>query len=275
VIASHHSHPPRRAHTLVALALAALVASTLVAVMTASADADSSRASAGSPLAVQGPARTVLSQRTIGYSVRAHPIRAYELGSRRAAKTVVLIGAMHGNETEGSTVISALMAGRPIRGVHIWAIRRDNPDGVLTDHRRNAHGVDLNRNFPTNWRLLTGDYYSGPRPASEPETKALMRFLNRIDPAYVVTMHSPLHGVDVYGAKDRPFARRLAREMRLPIKSFDCSGVCHGTLTQWFNRHHPGSCVTVEFGESPSSRYLHIGAPRGLVRAIGGHFLIS
>jgi murein peptide amidase A len=215
--------------------------------------------------------RTVLSQRTIGYSVRRHQIRAYEMGSRRASRTVVVIGAMHGNETEGSTVISAMMAGSPIKGVHIWAVRRDNPDGVLSGHRRNAHDVDLNRNFPTRWRLLTGNYSSGPRPASEPETRALMRFLDRIDPEYVVTMHSPLHGIDVYGAKDRPFARRLAEEMRLPLKSFDCSGVCHGTLTQWFDRHYRGACVTVEFGEHPSSRYLRVGAPRGLVRAIGGH----
>ncbi|MFY9916475.1 MAG: DUF2817 domain-containing protein [Nocardioidaceae bacterium] len=214
----------------------------------------------------------VLSQRTIGQSVRDHAIRAYEMGSRRAAKTVVVIGAMHGNETEGSTVISAMMAGKPIKGVHIWAIRRDNPDGVLADHRRNAHGVDLNRNFPTKWKKLTGNYYSGPRPRSEPETRALMRFLNRIDPAYVVTMHSPLHGIDVYDSKDRRFARRLARNMRLPERSFDCGGVCHGTLTQWFNRHHDGACVTVEFGDNPSSRYLHVGAPRGLMRAIGGHY---
>jgi len=257
----------------VGLFVASLVATALGA-ETAASSADTHRGTTRQVASVSTiPSKdAVLSHRTIGRSVRGHPIRAYEMGSRRAAKTVVLIGAMHGNETEGSTVISAMMAGRPIKGVHIWAVRRDNPDGVLTNHRRNAHGVDLNRNFPTKWKKLTGNYYSGPRPASEPETRALMRFLHRIDPAYVVTMHSPLHGIDVYGAKDRPFARRLARDMRLPVQSFDCGGVCHGTLSQWFNRHHDGACVTVEFGANPSSRYLHVGAPRGLMRALGGHF---
>ena len=144
---------------------------------------------------------TVLSHRTIGYSVRGHAIRAYEMGSRKADRTVVVIGAMHGNETAGSTVISALMGGKPIRGVHLWAIRRDNPDGVLAGHRRNAHGVDLNRNFPTKWKRLYGNYNSGPRPRSEPETRALMRFLDRIDPTFVVTMHSPL-------ARDRRVRRQ-------------------------------------------------------------------
>ncbi|MEP6665935.1 MAG: M14 family zinc carboxypeptidase [Nocardioidaceae bacterium] len=220
----------------------------------------------------EAPHRAVLSHRIIGYSVKRHPIRAFELGSRRAHTTVVALAAMHGNETAGSVVLSSLMNGRPIKGVHLWAIPRDNPDGVLRDSRHNAHGVDLNRNFPVRWKRLRGWYNSGPQPNSEPETRRLERFLNRVDPDYVVTMHSPLHGVDVYGAKDRPFARRLARQLRLPIKEFNCSGVCHGTLTQWFNKRHVGACVTVEFGENPSRRYLQGRAARGLVRAIGGHF---
>ncbi len=282
LVTASGSRPGATLHAPVRILVAGLVAAATAAALGTSASADDhpSAAPVGSTGVVSAAASTatgptsgaVLSQRTIGRSVRHHRLRAYEMGSRNAAKTVVVIGAMHGNETEGATVISALMAGKPIKDVHIWAIRRDNPDGVLTHHRRNAHGVDLNRNFPTKWKKLSGSYYSGPRPASEPETRALMRFLNRIDPAYVVTMHSPLHGIDVYDSKDRRFARRLARNMRLPERSFDCGGVCHGTLTQWFNRHHDGACVTVEFGNKPSSRYLHVGAPRGLVRAAGGRY---
>ncbi len=271
------TRPPRHHAPLARLALTALLSVGLVAAGHPSSYADGPAtprdAAASTPAATDTP--TVRSQRTIGYSVRGHAIRAYEMGSRKADKTVVVIGAMHGNETAGSTVISALMAGHPIRGIHLWAVRRDNPDGVLAGHRRNAHGVDLNRNFPTKWKRLYGNYNSGPRPRSEPETRALMRFLNRVNPDSVVTMHSPLHGIDVYDAKDRPLARRLSRQMRLPIKDFDCGGVCHGTLTQWFNANHRGACVTVEFGPNPSSRYLHVGAPRGLVRAVGGRFLTS
>ncbi len=228
------------------------------------------RAAAAGGLPASRPA--VISSRIIGHSVNGHPMRAYELGDPTAAVTVVALGAMHGNETGGKVVLSDLRDGSPISGVHLWVIPRDNPDGVLRHQRHNARGVDLNRNFPTHWKPLTGYYYSGPKPSSEPETRALMRFLNDVDPNYVVTFHSPLYGVDVYGAKDRPFARRLAKKMRLPIKEFDCSGVCHGTLTQWFNARHAGACVTVEFRASPSSRYLHVRAPKGLVSAIGGSF---
>jgi murein peptide amidase A len=214
----------------------------------------------------------VVSRRIIGYSVNSHPIRAYELGTRRAAVTVVALGAIHGNETGGTVALADLRDGAPVKGVHLWVIPRANPDGVLRDDRHNAHGVDLNRNFPTRWAPLTGYYYSGPRPSSEPETRALKRFLNRVDPDYVVSFHSPFHSVDVHGSKDRRFARRLAHDLNLPIQSFSCSGKCHGTLSQWFNAHHPGACVTVELGATPSWRYLHVRAPRGLLRAMGGSF---
>jgi murein peptide amidase A len=272
--------PHRRTRTGRLLLLGVVAVSGLVAAGTPM----SSYAEGPNPRAVSSPrtavaagntAKTVLSQQTIGHSVRGNAMRAYEMGSRSAPRTAVFIGAMHGNETAGSVVISALMGGKPIRGVHVWAIRRDNVDGYLAGQRRNAHGVDLNRNFPTKWKRLSGNFNSGPRPRSEPETRALMRFLDQINPDYVVTMHSPLQGIDVYGAKDRRLARRLSEDMRIPIRRFDCGGVCHGTLTQWFNKNHPGTCVTVEFGSNPSSRHLHVGAARGIVRAVFGRFLTS
>ncbi len=224
---------------------------------------------AGGDAAVGRPA--VLSKRIIGHSVMGHALRAFELGDRSADVTVVALAAMHGNETGGSVVLDNLRDGSRVHGVHLWLIPRDNPDGVLRDNRHNAHGVDLNRNFPTKWEFQRGYYYSGRRPSSEPETRSLQRFLDHVDPDYVVTFHSPLHGVDAYQSKDRPFAHRLARHLLLPLKSFDCSGGCHGTLTQWFNSRHRGACVTVELGAEPSRHYLNGRAPRGLLRAVGGH----
>ncbi|MBA3232369.1 MAG: succinylglutamate desuccinylase/aspartoacylase family protein [Propionibacteriales bacterium] len=260
-----------RSRQLALLASAAATAACLGVPDSSTASSPADLDAATTRIAAATSARpAVLSRRVIGYSVRGYPIRAFELGDRRATPTVVLVGSMHGNEKDGSFLISRLINGDPISGVHLWVIPRDNPDGFLRNVRHNSHGVDLNRNFPTRWRRLTGYYSSGARPSSEPETRALQRFLNRVDPRYLVTFHSPLHGVDVYGAKNRPFARRLATNLELPIKEFACSGVCHGTLTQWFNRNHRGACVTVEFGRSPSWRYLNVRAPRGFIRAVGG-----
>ncbi len=219
----------------------------------------------------QVPSRpAVLSKRIIGHSVKDRPIRAWEVGDRQAEVTVVAVADIHGNETGGEVILNSLRDGRAISGVHLWVVPRDNPDGVLRGQRHNARAVDLNRNFGVKWKPLTGYYYAGPRPWSEPETRAQRRFLNRVDPDYVVSFHSPLYGIDVYGAKDRPFARRLSQEMALPIKEFDCAGVCHGTLSQWFNARHEGASVTVELGSDPSERYLTRRGPRGLLAAIGG-----
>jgi hypothetical protein len=128
--------------------------------------------------------------------------------------------------------------------------------------------VDLNRNFPVNWRKQYGRYYSGPAPASEPETRSVMRFLNGVDPDYVVGFHQPLYGVDTYAGKTRAFSVRLAHHLGLPRKTFTCNGTCHGTMTQWFNAKHPGVAVTVEYGTSVSKRQVTLGA-RGLLASIG------
>ena len=45
-----------------------------------------------------------------------------------------------------------------------------------------------------------------------------------------------LHGVDAYRAKSMTLVRRLGRALDLPVRSFDCSGDCHGTLTDWANQ---------------------------------------
>jgi protein MpaA len=212
----------------------------------------------------------VIAKRMIGKSVNGHPIRAWELGEKDADVTAVVFGRHHGNEPAGQVVLDTLRDGNPVHGIDLWVVPRLNPDGALRFTRQNARHVDLNRNFPWRWKPLTGYYYSGPRPASEPETRAAMRFLNNIDPDFVVSFHTPLYGLDVTHAKDRAFARRLSNELNLPNRQLRCNGTCHGTLSQWFNHAHKGACVTVEFGPSPSRRYLTVRAPRGLVRALGG-----
>jgi len=57
--------------------------------------------------------------------------------------------------------------------------------------------------------------------------------------------------------------------MRLPVRDFVCTGVCHGTFTGWVNNRTDGLAVTVEFGRTvPDWRFrravrtvLDVGAP--------------
>lgn len=212
----------------------------------------------------------VVKVKIIGKSVRGRPVRAWQLGDPNARRTVVAMAAMHGDELAPRRILWTLRNGPKVRGINLWVVPVVNPDGARRHHRKNAHGVDLNRNYPVRWKELDGPYESGPHPKSEPETRILMRFLKRKDPRYVVSFHQPLHGVDSSGPKTNKLARRLARYLHLPRKSFSCGGHCHGTMTQWFNKRRPGAAITVELGRSPSKRYLTKVAPRGLLRAVGG-----
>ena len=114
----------------------------------------------------------------IGRSVEGRPIVAWELGSRRAGRKILVVGCIHGNECAGLAITSTLRRERVPAGVQLWLVPEMNPDGTAADTRQNAHGVDLNRNFPYRWQPI-GDptYYSGPHPASEPETRAAMRLV--------------------------------------------------------------------------------------------------
>jgi len=245
-----------------AVALATLAASVLPLVTTATV----------APVSAEpgiAEAKTVIGVRRIGTSVDGRPIRALHLGDPSSGVTAVVMGSMHGNETAGMAVVDSLRDGGPVHGVDLWLIPTINPDGVARNTRGNARGVDLNRNFPHEWAPLTGSYYSGTKPLSEPESRALRNFLNRVDPDFVVSFHQPLYGVGRSG-KGKPLQRRLAQGLGLPIKAFNCTGKCHGSMTSWFNANHGGAAITVEFGSGPSRSYLRGRAARGTLQAVLG-----
>lgn len=215
-------------------------------------------------------ARAVIGQRVIGQTVKGRPIRAWRLGDPSSPVKAVFIGTIHGNEAAPSRILENLRDGAPIKGADIWVVPYVNRDGYVRHTRKNARGVDLNRNFPVRWTRLFGKYNSGPRPASEPETRAVMRFLGNIRPTYVVGFHQPLYGVDTpTRGKVRPLSLRLSRHLYLPRKQFNCNGGCHGTMTQWFNRRFPGAAVTVEYGARMTWRQKNVTGPRGLLTAVG------
>jgi hypothetical protein len=211
----------------------------------------------------------VVQVRVIGHTVQGQNIVALRLGQPTSHRKVVVLSAMHGNETGPSRILYNLRDGRAIRGADVWVVPQYNRDGIRRHTRQNARGVDLNRNFPLHWKRQTGATNSGPRAASEPETRAVMAFLRQIRPNYVVSFHQPLYGVGRTGGKGGSFVQRLHRGLGLPVRSFNCSGVCHGTMTEWFNATLPGVAVTVEYGRGLSSRQATRTGPTGLLRAVG------
>lgn len=273
-----------RTATRGALAGSAVGAVALALVVPSAAEASATRSvrqvvpDSTAPSRVVVPARSLAEPRpavvervVIGRSRRGRPILAFRLGDPDATRSAVVIAAMHGNERKPQTILRTLRDGRPITGLDLWVVPSANPDGVARKARRNARGVDLNRNFPRRWkRSRRGVTWSGPSAASEPETRAMMRFLRRVAPDQVVSFHQPLYGIDTSGTGNRPLARRLAKHLKLPRRSFSCGSGCYGTMSQWFNHRLDGQLVTVELGRRPSRAYLTRTAPTGLLKALGG-----
>lgn len=212
----------------------------------------------------------VVESRVIGHSVEGRAIRAYRVGDPASSTKAVAMATLHGDEPAPRRILADLRDGRKVRGIDLWLIPVVNPDGLARHTRKNAHGVDLNRNYPYRWRDLDGSYESGAHAASEPETRALMSFFAEVRPRRVVSFHQPLDGVDVSTRESRPFARRLASYLNLPRKSLTCGGVCHGTFTQWYMSRFRGVAVTAEYGPHPSRHRMTVTAPRQLLRVLGG-----
>ncbi|MGH8967679.1 MAG: M14 family zinc carboxypeptidase, partial [Actinomycetes bacterium] len=136
------------------------------------------------PLSVATPADAgkrrpaVTGHRVIGYSIKDRPIHAWRVGNPRSRVKAVAIAAIHGDEIAPRQILFSIRDGAPVKGIDLWLIPTYNRDGVARGPRKNARGVDLNRNFPRRWAELDGQVESGRGPASERETRVLMRFLN-------------------------------------------------------------------------------------------------
>ena len=209
----------------------------------------------GAVVAVPASSATTTQTVRIGTSVQGRPLVAIHRWAPGATKKVLVIGNMHGDEKAGLKVIERLKTRAVPANVDLWLIPSINPDGTRVGTRTNARRVDLNRNFPHSWRYADRgtSKYSGPRAASEPETRALMAFVTRHKPRTTIVLHQPLYGVDSYRAKSMTLVRALARETAMPVKSFACWGTCHGTFTGWHNANTPGRAVTVEMSRTVST----------------------
>jgi protein MpaA len=93
-------------------------------------------------------------------------------------------------------------------------------------------------------------YYSGPRPLSERESRAMSKFILRIKPALTIWYHQPL--AEVYGAD--PHVAVLKRYARLGGLHYRRLAAPRGAATRWQRRHFASApAFVVEFPAGPIS----------------------
>lgn len=178
---------------------------------------------------VEVAARPNVTVREIGRSVEGRALSAVDIrpGPGSPDRPVaVVIANIHGCEVVSSELAVALVdaltappstaeTAALLRTADVTVVPVVNPDGRARSlaslnlrrpwrsaPRRNAHGVDLNRNWPwvpgvrDHWSPLSGTsrfrspWYRGPHPLSEPETQAVAALLEQQPPSVLLNLHS-------------------------------------------------------------------------------------
>jgi protein MpaA len=185
----------------------------------------------------------------IGRSVRGRPLRVVTIGPDDAPIKVLVVGCVHGTERAGLAVTRALRRVRAPLATQELVLDEANPDGCAAGTRGNAHGVDLNRNFPWGWRRQSGIYASGPRAASEPETRAIMAYISKERPDITIWFHQHMNLVDDTRGSQPNIIKAYARYAHMRARRL---APLPGTATRWQNhRLTNASSFVVELPAGP------------------------
>ena len=190
----------------------------------------------------------------IGSSVTGRPLEVYQFGLGPVEK--LIIAGIHGgyewNTIELADELIDYLDNYPEvvpPDQTLYILRALNPDGLARSKgfggRANENNVDINRNFPSNWqsewpRAGCWDYIpitGGKAAASEPETRALMSFIQAHDIQALISYHSAALGIFPGGqppdAGSLSLAETLAAVSDYPYPPIDAGCVYTGQFVDW------------------------------------------
>jgi len=171
--------------------------------------------------------------RVFGWTVQGRPLVSFDLGPEETAKKTIIQCGIHGDELPALPMCLRLIneirsGGRSApKGVRLFIQPLLNPDGMFAKFptRTNANGVDLNRNFPTlDWKdkahlawqqkeNKNPRKFPGKAALTEPETQAMVNFIETEKPQKIISIHTPLGflDLDTKGKDANPDKKRRAQ----------------------------------------------------------------
>ncbi len=200
------------------------------------------------------PTPTLEQPQVIGYSVAGRPLEVYQFGNGSIEKMIV--AGIHGGY-EWNTIALAdelieYLESHPEvipPDQTLYLLRALNPDGYERSRgfsgRANENNVDLNRNFPSHWQATwprpgCWDYIpieGGSSAASEPETIALMAFINSHHLTALISYHSAALGIFAGGQPPDQGSLSLAESVAAvsdyPYPPIDAGCLFTGQLVDW------------------------------------------
>jgi murein peptide amidase A len=193
-----------------------------------------------------------------GRSLQGRRIGMRQYGDPALEGELLVFGCVHGDECAAQEVkpLTQITSFCPDWLSDVYVVPNLNPDGLAAESRLNGRGVDLNRNFPSAWRPIgePGDpQHSGPRPASERETRLAMRIVRRLRPEVTIWFHQHAAARPLVRAwaGSVPAARRFAQLAELPFRRLPW---LDGTAPNWQNHAFPGAAsFVVELPPGPLS----------------------
>lgn len=219
----------------------------------------------------------ILQCKNVGYTWGRRKIPLLLLG--KGEKKIVLTAGVHGRETINTIVLMRIVEdycqanrfcqrrrqipmNELLKRVTFCVIPLLNPDGytiALENSERkewkdNKRGVDINRNFPSmTWRKKWNRDY----PASELETKALMKVFYRLKPCCYVDYHSRGNSIfyyrnqmdDSYNKEQRRLAELLRMETGYSLEDPEDEieiGDSGGNTVHFFAENWKAPSITME-----------------------------
>lgn len=243
------------------------------------------------------------------HTTQKRPIPGIQVGNQK--RRIAFIGAIHAGESGPELIVpilEKLVMNHPkeLSQVGVVAIPSVNIDererqvqGTPWYLRTNSNRVDLNRNFPAEWETVGYEYglissdpdamtYRGPFPASEDETRAVMQFMEQVQPLGVFSFHclasicSPVFLTSKFAREDILFAEKCrallepytngfygtAKEVALKYAS------SAGSLSHWLYESTNTPCFDLEWDgdEKTKGCITDLTTPEMLNACMEGHY---